>query len=183
MIDLDFTQYLTLPNLVIGGIAIIIIIRLFNNVRIFFGAKSYVKKASKLRRKKYNGLILVESTKKRRKKNSNSYQKLKHKPKSLVEKYFKYKEDELPGMRNYARGSAFRRNKEKLYIYVSNGKKQIMKFSMKKATKKFIDVTNKYNCLDEVVVYLHHLPEAILKHEEYEIFISDADVSIGYQIK
>ena len=40
-----------------------------------------------------------------------------------------------------------------------------------------------YECLDEFIQYLHNLPEAILNREDYDIYINDHDVSIGYKIK
>ena len=116
-------------------------------------------------------------------KNTNTYKKLKRSAKTKVEKYFKYKEDELPGVANYAYGKMLKRSKDKLIIFVSNGKKKVAKIKMKKATKQFIEITNKYECLDEFIQFLHNLPEAILEQQDYDIYISDHDVSIGYQVK
>ena len=44
-------------------------------------------------------------------------------------------------------------NKTKLTINVSNGKKKVMKIKMRKATKRFIELSNKYECLDELVEF------------------------------
>jgi len=178
----SWTAYL-IPMAVGHLIGLLVVWRMFNTMRIYFGAKGFVRKASKQRRKKFNGLLLNEFTEKKRKKNTNTYKKLKRRSKNKVEKYFKYKIEELPGITNYSYGKMFKRNKHKLTIFVSNGKKKIMKIHMKKAYKKFIDLTNKYECLDEFVQYLHNLPEAIMNQQEYDIYISDHDVSIGYLIK
>ena len=173
-----------LPVAIVAAVVILIILwRMFQNVRIYLGAKGYVRKTKKLRRKKFNGLNLVEFSAKRRKKNTNSYKKLKRKSKTRVEKYFQYKEDELPGVTNYSNGKMFKRNKAKLTIFVSNGKKKVMKIKMKKATKRFIELTNKYECLDELVEFLHNLPDAILEHQEYDVYVNEHDISIGYQVK
>ena len=54
---------------------------------------------------------------------------------------------------------------------------------MKKSVKSVIDVTNKYSCLDEMITFLHNLPEAILEKQEYDIYAGDEDIMITYQIK
>lgn len=54
---------------------------------------------------------------------------------------------------------------------------------MKKALKQFIEITNKYECLDEFILYLHHLPDAMIKRERYDIYINDFDITIGYDVK
>lgn len=168
---------------VVALIVVLLIWRGFRSASVYFGAKGYVKKSNRLRRKKYNGLTLIEFTEKKRKRNSNSYAKLRRRSKTKVEAYFKYKEEELPGITNYANSKLLKRNRKKIVIFVSNGRKKIKKIYMKKSWKKFVELTNKYDCLDELIQYLHNLPEAILNHQDYDIYIGDHDVSIGYEIK
>ena len=171
-------------QLAVGVFIIVLIIwRIFNTIRIYFGAKSYVKKTNKLRRKKFNGVSLVSNIKKKRKKNTNTYKQLRMSGRSKVEKFFQYKEDELPGITNFSYSKMFKRNKNKIIIFVSDGRKKVMKIHMKKARKSFITLTNKYECLDEFIVFLHNLPEAIIAQQEYDIYITEKDVSIGYEIK
>lgn len=173
----------TIPMGFIHFVLIILIWRMFKSISIYFGAKGFVKKSNKLRRKKYNGTTLVEYTEKRRKKNTNTYNKLRRKGKNKVEAYFKYKQEELPGITNYANGKMLKRNRQKLVIFVSNGQKKIKKIHMKKAFKDFVELTNKYECLDELILYLHNLPNAILNHQDYDIFVGEKEVAIGYELK
>ena len=172
-----------IPVIIIGFILIVVIWRAFRTASIYLGAKGFVKKSNKLRRKKYSGVLLNEFTEKKRARNTNSYKKLRRRAKNKVEAYFKYKEDELPGITNYANSKMLKRNRKKLIIFVSNGRKKIKRIQMKKAFKNFVELTNKYDCLDEFVLYLHNLPEAILNHQDYDIYIEEHDISIGYEIK
>lgn len=179
----DSWQAFPIPVFILHLFISLIIWRGYTNARIYFGTKSYVKKTNKLRRKKFSGLMLNEFTEKRRKKRTNTYKNLRSKAKSRVEKYFQYKEDELPGITNYSYSKLFKRNKSKLFIIVSDGHKKIMKIQLKKATKQFIELVNTYECLDEFVQYLHNLPDAIMNQQDYDIYINDHDVSIGYEVK
>lgn len=174
-------------NLLITAFAhlfiILLIRKLYKNALVYFGTKKYVTNANKQRRDKFNGVQLNEFTQKRRKRKTNTYKHLRSKAKVKVESYFRYKEDELPGVTNYSYSKLFKRNKDQIMIFVSNGKKKVMKIHMKKAHKKFIELVNQYECLDEFVIYLHNLPEAILNHEDYDIYLNDTDISIGYEVK
>ena len=170
-------------TIVIGAIVIFILIRLIKTARMYLGAKSYVKKARKLDRKKFNGLQLIEKIAKKRKKNTNSFGKLSHRGKKLVRKYLTHKIDELPIITKYAKGKLFKRSNNKLNIIIKNQKKTLKKITMKKAMKQLLEVTNKYECLDEMITFLHYLPDAILDDQDYDIYIGDQEVLITYQIK
>jgi phage terminase large subunit-like protein len=189
MMQAYFLAQITLEDLnnpiAIGVILFLILLvwRLFNTAGMYLGSKRFVKKTKRLRRRKFNGPDIIEFTSDKRKRDSNSYKKLRRRAKNRVLKYFEYKQEELPGITNYAHGKLLRRNRQKLLIYVSNGQKKITRFKMKKAAKQFIDITNKYQCLDDLVEYLHNLPKAILSHKEYEIQIPEHGVAIGYEIK
>lgn len=174
-------------NLIIalGGtvIALLIIIRLFKTARIYLGTKSYVRKMKRLRKKKFNGILLTEKIIKKRKKKTNEYSKLNNRGKKLVKKYFTYKLEELPVITRYSYGKLFRRSRKSLLIIIKNERKTITKVHMKKGLKDLIQVTDKYKCLDELINFLHNLSEAILKQQEYDIYIGDEDIVIGYLIK
>ncbi len=68
-------------------------------------------------------------------------------------------------------------------IIVKNERKTLKKIKMKKGMKQLIEITNKYECLDEVIAFMHNLPEAILEDQDYDIFVSEADIMITYVIK
>lgn len=169
--------------LVIGFIIFLLIIRLINTMRINTGAKSYITRANKLRRKKFNGPDLIEFTALKRKGGSNTYKKLKTNAKSRVEKYFQYKEEELPALVNFVYSKRKKKNKRHLTIFVTNGKRKMIKIKLGKTVKEFIQLTNSFECLDELIRFLHNLPDAILKHQKYDIYIPEHEVSIGYSIK
>ncbi|AIO18999.1 hypothetical protein KQ51_01122 [Candidatus Izimaplasma bacterium HR1] len=172
-----------LVSVFVGVIVIFIIFRLIKTARMYLGAKSYVRKARRLDKKKFNGLNLVEKTAKRRKKNTNTFKKLRNRGKKWVRKYLTHKFDELPIITRYSRGKLFKRSKNRLIIIVKNEKKTIKKISTKRGMKQIIDISNKYECLDEVITFLHHLPEAILNEQEYDIFFGEEGMLLTYQIK
>ena len=164
-------------------IALFIIFRLFKTARIYLGTKSYVRKSKKLRKKKFNGILLTDKIKKKRKKNTNEFSKLRGRGKKLVKKYFNYKLEELPVITRYSYGKLLKRSKKKLMIIVKNDRKTLKKINMKKGLKNLIQVTNKYQCLDEVIHFLHNLPDAILEQQDYDIYVGEEEISIGYVIK
>ena len=110
-------------------IVLFIFIRLLKTAKIYLGTKSYVRKSKRLRKKKYNGILLIEKIKKKRKKNTNEYQKLKGRGKKHVKKYFNYKLEELPVITKYSYGKLLRRSKKKLIIIVRNERKTLKSFS------------------------------------------------------
>lgn len=167
----------------IGVVSLFILIRLWRSVGLHLGHKKYVKKSVKLRRKKFNGVNLVEKTKKKRKKTTNSYNKLSHRGKKLVKKYLTYKAEELPIVTKFSYGKLFKRSSNKLMITVKNERKTIMKLKLKRGFKEMVKLSNKFECLDELILFLHELPGAIIDQQEYDVYINTQDVSIGYSIK
>ncbi len=178
---------LIMDNLVVAGVATLVILfiifRMIKTFRIHLGAKKYVKKSRKLRRKKFNGIQLVDKTQKKRKKETNSFNKLKGRGKKKVKKYFNYKIEELTVVTRYSYGKLFKRSSDKLVIFARNERKIVKKVGVRKGLKNIIDITNKYQCLDEMIHFLHNLPEAILDKQDYDVYIDEQDISIGYMIK
>ena len=180
---LDLIQENLLMSILIGVFVILILFRMFKTMRMYLGAKSFVKKSLKQDKKKYNGIQLVEKTAKKRKKNTNSFKKLRGRAKKWVRKFLTHKFEQLPIVTKYSRGKLFKRSKNKLILLVKNEKKTIKRMPFKKGQKQVIDLTNKYDCLDEVITFLHHLPNAILNEEEYDIFFGEEGYILTYQIK
>lgn len=170
----------TLIALVVIGF---IIFRLFKSAHIYLGSKSYIRKAKKLDRKKYNGLQLIDKIRNKRKRDTNSFNKLRGKSKKLVRNYFSHKVEELPVMTKYSYGKLLKRSKDTLLIVVKTESKTLRKMSMKKGLRKLIEATNRYECLDELINFLHNLPEAILEQQDYDIYVGDQDLLITYQVK
>lgn len=180
---IQYAQENLIITAVVGVILIFIIFRMFKTMRMYLGAKSFVKKSLKLDKKKFNGLALIEKTSRRRKKNSNSFKKLRNNSKRWVRKYLTHKFDELPIVTRYAKGRLFKRSNNRLLFIVKNERKVIKRFPIKKGTKEFIDLSNKYECLNEILTFLHHLPNAILNEDEYDIFFGEEGYLLTYQIK
>ena len=90
---MDFSALFTreyLPYTIFVALIIIFILyRSFKSVKMYMGARSYVRKSKRLRKRKYNGLVLVEYTQKKRKKNTNNFAKLRRRAKKKVKKYLK----------------------------------------------------------------------------------------------
>lgn len=157
--------------------------RLYKTAMIYVNAQSYVKKSKKIRKKKYNGILLVEKIQKKRKKNTNTFHDLKRKAKNQVRKYFTYKLEELPVIRKYSYGKLLKRNNKRVVIIIRNEKKILKKMYMTKGVRHLIDATNKYNCLNELILFLHNLPDALLEKQDYDIYLNEQDVLIGYDVK
>ena len=181
LIDLAMENLIvTVVVLVVG---VFIIFRTIKTARMYLGAKSYVKKARKLDKRKFNGHDLVSKTARRRKRDSNSFNKLRSRAKKWVRKYFAHKMDELPIITKYSKGKLFKRSNNRLIIILKNERKTIKKIPIKKAQKQLLDLTNKYNCLDEMITFLHNLPEVILDDSDYDVFIGEEELLLTYIIK
>lgn len=169
---------------ILGTITIVFMIyRMYKTSRMYLGLKSYVKSLKKSRKRKYNGVELVQKIKRKRKRHTNSFAKLYGGAKRKVRKYFEYKKEELPVITKYSFGHLFKRSKEEVIIYIKRGKKTLSKIKMKRPVKAWIEASNEYECLNELIEFLHYLPDAILDKQEYEVVGSTTDITINYQIK
>jgi len=157
--------------------------RLLKTAKMYLGMKAYVKKAIKLDRKKFNGLVLVDKIKRKRKRRTNSFQSLRGSAKRNVRKYFIHKVEEIPVFTRYTHGKLLKRTKAKVVFYIKQDSKTLDKFTMKQGPKQLIDCTNQHNCLDEMITFLHHLPDAILEKRDYDIYTAASDTTITYQLK
>lgn len=157
--------------------------RLIKTAKMYMGMKSYVKNAIKLDRKKFNGLNLVEKIKRKRKRNTNTYQQLRGRAKRDVKKYFTHKVEEIPVCARYTYGKLFKRSKTKLTIYIKQDKKTLSKLTLKQGIKQFIDASNTHECLDEIITFLHHLPDAIIEKRPFDVTIPTTNLLLTYQIK
>ena len=177
----------TLDNIVpivLGLLILYLILRRLNkSAKMYLGMKKYVKQAIKLDRKKFNGLELVDRIKRKRKRHTNAFQFLRGSAKRDVRKYFAHKAEELPVFTRYTYGKLFKRSKHSLTLYIKQGKKTQEKWACKQGAKKFLEVTNQDHCVDELITFLHHLPDANLEKRPYDIYVAASDTNITYQIK
>ena len=145
--------------------------------------KNFVKKSLKLDRKKFNGEQLVHKIRRKRKRKTNSFQYLRGSARRAVRKYFNHKTDELPVVTKYANGGLFKRSNNKLVLYVKQGRRTLDKYTLKKSSKPLIDSTNSHNCVDEMILFLHQLPDAIIDNKPLELYSESNGVHLTYQIK
>ena len=169
--------------LLICLIVYLILRRMTKIARQHLAMKNFVKKSIRLDRKKFDGNSLVDKIKRRRKRHTNSFQYLRGGAKRLVRRYFNHKSEELPVIARYANGGLFKRSNNKIVFYVKQGKKTLNKYTLKKGAKFFVDLTNQYNCVDELIVFLHQLPDAVLEKKIIDIYSTIGDVTLTYQIK
>ncbi|MFK5884084.1 MAG: hypothetical protein QM489_07095 [Candidatus Izemoplasma sp.] len=167
----------------IGVVSLFILVRMWHSVRLHLGNKKYVKKSVKLRKKKFNGVRLVDKIKKKRKKNTNTFKKLSYRGKKLTKKYLNYKSEELPIVTKYSYGKLLKRSRDKLQIIVRNERKVVMKLKLKRSYKELVKLSNKYECLDELLLFLHELPLHIIEQQDYEVYVNIHEISISYTIK
>ncbi|MGS0973349.1 MAG: hypothetical protein ACVCEJ_09030 [Candidatus Izemoplasmataceae bacterium] len=172
-----------LISIIIGLIIVFIIYRIFKNLHFYMSSARYAKKAKRLRKKKYNGILLVEKIRKRRKKNTNNFKKLKRKGKKLTKKYLDYKAEELPIIAKYADSKMLKSSRRQLLIVVYEDRKTKKKYKLKHGSKQFINIIDTYDCLDEFIEFLHKLPDTMINDEDLDFFVEKHGVTIGYVLK
>lgn len=172
-----------LISAVIALFIIIIIVRTIKHMHFYMSSARYVRKAKKLRRKKFNGVLLVERIRKRRKKHTNSYKKLKRKGKKLTKKYLDYKAEELPIVAKHADSKVLKTSRRQLLIVIYQDGKVKKRYKLKKGSKQLINIIDTYDCLDEFIEFIHQLPDAILHDEDLEFILDDETTRIGYILK
>jgi hypothetical protein len=180
---LDTLFSIVLPILLVLIIVYLIGKRLIHTAKAHLGMKKFVKESIKKDRKKFNGLKLVEQVKRKRKRHSNSFQQLRMRGKRLVRQYFTHKTQELPVFVRYARGKLLKRSRSSLRILVKQDKRTLGKYPIKQGVKHLIECANEHECLNELITFLHHVPDAILEQRPYAIDVPSSDTFITYQIK
>ena len=169
----------------VGGGVILLCVLNFTIKRMWFNFKSnrYLDKAKKLRDKKYNGIELVKTTQEKRKKQTNCYKRLKNSAKKKVDHYFDYKTKEIPNIFNFVENNSLKPSKKILYIVFRNDQKIISKQPIEIGYRQLIKNSDRFDCLDQIILFLHHLPEALLAQKEYDVYIEDEDMIITYEVQ
>jgi len=169
---------------VLGLIVLFLVLKRLNkSAKMYLRMKKYVKQTKKLNQRRFNGLTLVDKIKRKRKRHTNDFRHLRRRPKREVRKYLAHKMEEIPVLTRYSYGKLFKRSKNKAMFYLKLGKRNKSKWTAKHGVKHWIELSDEYACIDEMIVFLHHLPEAILDKRDYEMHIEATDITITYQIK
>jgi len=133
-----------LVSIIIGIVLLFIIYRIIRSLHFYMSSSKYARKAKRLRKKKYNGVLLVEKIRKRRKKNTNNFKKLNRKGKKLTKKYLDYKAEELPIIAKYADSKVLKSSHRQLLIVVYQDGKTKKKFKLKKGSKQLVKTIHQY---------------------------------------
>lgn len=172
-----------LITIAIGLLIVFLIIRSIKHMHFYMSSARYARKARRLRKKKYNGVFLVDKLKKRRKKHTNNFKKLKRKGKKLTKKYLEYKAEELPILTKYIHSKVLKASRRELLIVAMHGTKTKKKYKLKKGAKQFINIIDTYDCLDQFLVFLHELPDAMASDMDLNFYLEADDVTISYMFK
>lgn len=180
---LDTLFSIVLPIFLVLIITYLIGRRMIKTAKSHLNMKRFVKQAIKLDRKKFNGLQLVDKVKHRRKRRSNRFADLRSRGKRYVRRYFIHKSEELPVFVRYTRGKLLKKSHSKLRFYIKQDNKTLGKVTLKQGPRDLIELSNDFHCLNELITFLHHLPDAILEQRPYDIYVPSTDATISYQIK
>lgn len=180
---LDILLGFVLPVMLGSFLFWLLLKRVLRTARGHLGMRRYVRQATRLDRKKHNGLELLDKVKRRRKRNSNTFSGLRLFGRGPVRRYLVHKSEELPVFVRYTSGKLLKRSKAKLRLVVKQGSKTIAKYKLKSGIHDFIDLSNDHHCLTELIIFLHHLPDAVLERRDYEIDVPHNNLTITYQIK
>lgn len=175
----EYVLYTVLGILLLLFILNLVIRRLWFN----FKSNRYLAKAKRLREKKYNGIELVKTTQDKRRKNTNCFKRLKGSSKKKIEHYLDYKTKELPNIFNFVENNSLKPSKKILYIVFKNDQKIVSKQPIEIGYRQLIRNSDKFDCLDQIILFLHHLPDALLAQKEYDVYIEDEDMIITYEVE
>ena len=135
-----------------------------------------------MRKKKMNGDKLLKKIEKKRKKNSNTYKQLKRKGKSILDSYINYKDKELLDTAKYVNAKGLKKPKAKFSLLIHEAGNITQTIDHKHFVKKVKQLMNTYECLDETIFFLHHLPAEMLDEKLFTINLTET-MTITYDIK
>ncbi|GEM_PF-1317206 len=145
--------------------------------------RKLVKKHRKQSKKKYNGERLLEKIDKKRKSGGNTYRSLKRPARKRVKKYLEFKVKQLRFAAMKAKKKGLRIKKRRCYLTILDERKGKDRREKFQNTKDLIRMSNKFDCLDEMILYLDELPERILKDEDFEYRLEENEAWLSYEIR
>ncbi len=172
-----------IPLLVAGGIILLIsLFVLYHGIRVMH-LKLTLDRFKRQRRKRQNGDRLLLLLEKYRKEQKNTYKGLKKKGRKLVNRYFTYKARELHYITLYKTRSRFTFKGGEPVIQVSQIESSLDRGDTYTNPRQFVKLTNRYECLEEFILYLHEMPDKIMSGQPFEYFLSGHDVLLSYKIR
>jgi hypothetical protein len=179
----NFIVHFLLPILVFLFVFYLIVKRTIKTIKRFISSKQILKKSKSLDQKKFNGITLANKLYTQKQRLTNTFDALSKRKKRSVSNYLTYKTKELEAIINSIYGGVIKRSNKKIKIIILKDNKIIGKLIIKNTIENIIHFCNKYHCLNELIIFFHHLPTAILESSEYEIEVPTTDYIITYQIK
>lgn len=174
----DYTIELIIAASIIFLILLFIASRFIKRLRL----RRQIKKYRRNRKKKYSGERLLKKIEKKRKKNTNTYKHLKRKGKTLVDGYFHYKEKELIDTAKYVNSEGIKKIKADFDLVIREGQTVTEVIKHKHFIKKVKQLSNTYECLDQVIFFLDHLPKQMLEEKLFNVNLTES-ITITYDIK
>ncbi len=187
MPEIDFTQietWFTAETLpfIIGGVLLLVLLFLYlaHRMRVMH-LKAMIKRNRKASIKKYNVSALLEKIDNKRKPESNDFKGLKGKAKKLVKQYLKHKHNEIKYIAIFKTRGRFKFKLKACVIKITQEKQDRVKKETYQSLRDYIKLANKYDCLDQFMVYLDELPQYMMDDGQFEYYLDTHDVTISYQ--
>ncbi|MFW6285067.1 MAG: hypothetical protein ACOC2X_01675 [Bacillota bacterium] len=145
--------------------------------------RKWVRKLEKKRPKAYHGEAVLKFTKKHRKTGTNTYKKLKPKGRKRFERYLGFKKRELKATLKFIDKKAFGRPKSRLALRLLEGKKEVARIRWPLGLKALTRTIDKYECLDECILYLDLLPRKVADKKVFRYRPKSLEVTFDYELE
>ncbi len=187
MPDVDFSvieSWFTADMLPIIIAAVIVIILIFlylgHRMRVLH-LKRMIKRNRKASMKRYQATTILDKIEKKRKPESNDFKGLKGKGKKLVKQYLKHKHNEIKYIAIFKTRGRFKFKLKDCVLKITKEKQDRIKKETYKSLRDYIKLANKYECLDQLMVYLDELPQYMMDDGQFEYYLASHDVTLSYQ--
>ncbi len=191
LLNFDYTEYLPMELLedipialivamIIGAVFAFIVLGMISKRLLL---RRFVKKHRRLAKKKFNGELLLDKIANKRKSEENTYKQLRGSAKKKVKKYFDFKVKQLYFTAMQASKTTFRIKRKRCLIKIVDVERGKEKRENYDSAKLFIKLSNKYSCLDELILFLDELPAYILEKQDFEYKIEESGTLLTYEIR
>ncbi|MFP4078936.1 MAG: hypothetical protein ACLFUQ_07315 [Candidatus Izemoplasmataceae bacterium] len=145
--------------------------------------RKLVRKLEKRRPKAYYADAVLTFTKKHRKTGSNTYRKLRPKGRKRFDRYLGFKRRELNTVLKYLDKKAFGKPKSKLSLRLLEGKREVGRIKWPWSLKALTRAIDKYDCLDECILYLDMLPRKVADKKVFRYSPKSRPITFDYELE
>ncbi|MFW6285093.1 MAG: hypothetical protein ACOC2X_01805 [Bacillota bacterium] len=145
--------------------------------------RKWVRKLEKKRPKAYQGDAVLKFTKKHRKTGANTYKKLKPKGRKRFNRFLGFKKRELKTVLKYIDKKAFGKPKSKLALRLLEGNKEVARIKWPLNLKALTRAIDKYDCLDECILYLDMLPRKVADKRVFRYRPKSRPIMFDYELE